>query len=78
MWVEQVPRGERVLTRSDAALRLARYMGGPWRAAAIAYLVPAFIRDAMYDLVARHRHRLVAGAESCYLPPPDVRARFLA
>ncbi len=78
IWVEPASGGERVSTRSAAALRVARYMGGPWRAAAVAYVVPAFLRDALYDLIARHRHRLVSGPESCYLPPPEVRARFLA
>ena len=78
IWVEPTATGERVLTRSAAALRVARYIGGPWRALALAGLVPRPIRDAVYDLIARHRHRLVREAEQCYLPPPAVRARFLA
>lgn len=78
MWVEDGTEGERVWVRSAAALRVARYIGGPWQAAMIAYLVPRPLRDAVYDLIARHRHRLARGPESCYLPPPAVRARFLA
>jgi predicted DCC family thiol-disulfide oxidoreductase YuxK len=78
IWVEPSPSGERVLTRSSAALRVARYIGGPWRALTLAYVVPRAIRDAVYDFVARHRHRLVRGPEQCYLPPPAARARFLA
>ena len=77
VWVEQTVGGERVLTRSSAALRVARYIGGPWRVLAVAALVPPRIRDSVYDFIARHRHRLVRGAEQCYLPPPAVRARFL-
>jgi predicted DCC family thiol-disulfide oxidoreductase YuxK len=69
--------GERVLVRSAAGLRAAQYLGGPWRLAALARLIPRPIRDAVYDLIARHRHRIVAGDEQCYLPPPSVRARFL-
>jgi predicted DCC family thiol-disulfide oxidoreductase YuxK len=78
IWVEPTATGELVLTRSSAALRVSRYLGGPWRALALASLVPRPIRDAVYDLIARHRHRLVPGAAQCYLPPPAVRARFLA
>lgn len=68
---------ERALIRSDAALWVARYLGGKWRVlAAIARVVPRPIRDAVYDLIARHRHQ-IAGAESCLLPTPAQRARFL-
>jgi predicted DCC family thiol-disulfide oxidoreductase YuxK len=77
IWVEPAAGGERVLTRSTAALRAARYIGGPWRAAAIAQLLPRTIRDAVYDVIARHRHRLASAPDQCYLPPPAARARFL-
>ena len=68
--------GERILIRSAAALRIANYMGGIWRVGALGALVPRFARDAVYDLIARHRHRL-ASTDRCYVPPPAVRARFL-
>jgi predicted DCC family thiol-disulfide oxidoreductase YuxK len=77
MWIEPTPNGELVLVRSAAAVRLARYIGGPWRALAIASLIPRPIRDAAYDFIARHRHRLVRSPEQCYLPPASARARFL-
>jgi predicted DCC family thiol-disulfide oxidoreductase YuxK len=78
IWVEGAgsPR-ERVLTRSAAALEVARYMGGAWRLAAAGRLVPRPLRDAVYDFIARHRHSLVAEGEQCYIPPPAVRTRFV-
>jgi len=77
VWVEapEGPGSERVLTRSDAALRVAAYLGGAWRLAVLARVVPRFLRDAAYDLVARHRHHLTAPA--CVVPAPAERARFL-
>jgi predicted DCC family thiol-disulfide oxidoreductase YuxK len=79
VWVEPGPAGApaRVLTRADAALRIARYLGGWWRLAGAARVLPRSLRDAMYDLVARHRHRLVRGGPACLVPAPEVRARFL-
>ena len=79
VWAEPGPPGSpgRVLTRSDAALRIARYLGGWWRLAAAARLVPRPLRNAGYDLIARHRHRLLAGGPACLVPAPEVRARFL-
>jgi predicted DCC family thiol-disulfide oxidoreductase YuxK len=78
IWVEpQSAGGERLLVRSAAALRAAWYLGGPWRLATLGYIVPRGVRDALYDFIARHRHRLARGADRCYIPPPAVRARFL-
>ncbi len=65
-----------VLTRSDAAIRVAWYVGGPWRAFEVARIVPRFMRDAVYRLIARHRHR-IAGTH-CFVPTAKERERFLA
>lgn len=77
-WVETLPGGsERVLVRSAAALRAARYLGGIWRiASGIGWLVPARAADRVYDAFARHRHRL-APSDACYVPSPAERDRFL-
>jgi predicted DCC family thiol-disulfide oxidoreductase YuxK len=77
IWYEAAPR-PRLLVRSDAALRLAAYLGGVWRLALIGYAVPRSIRDGIYGFVARHRHRLPgAGEAACVLPSESERERFL-
>jgi predicted DCC family thiol-disulfide oxidoreductase YuxK len=79
VWVdppEAGPRG-RVLVRSDAALRVARYLGGWWTLALAFGLLPRRLRDAGYDLIARHRHRLVGSGPACLVPEPEVRERFM-
>jgi len=71
-------RPETLLTKSSAALRVLRYLGGVWRPlAVVAAIVPRAIRDAVYDLIARHRHRLVRGGPACVIPTPEERSRFL-
>ena len=79
VWVDpaQDGRSEQALVRSDAALRVARYLGGPFHLARVAGLLPRSVRDTAYALVARHRHRLTPGGPRCLVPPPDVRERFL-
>ncbi len=69
---------ERVLTRSDAALAIGRYLGG-WhgRLARLAGLVPRFLRDLAYGLVARNRLRFFGGVDACRVPRGDERKRFL-
>jgi len=69
---------ETLLTKSPAALRVLRYLGGVWRPlGALAASVPRAIRDAIYALVARHRHRLIRGGPACVVPTPEERNRFL-
>ena len=68
----------RVSVRSDAVLGIARYLGGPWRAALILGLVPSAPRDWGYDLFARHRYRLFGRYDSCPIPGPEQRARFIS
>jgi predicted DCC family thiol-disulfide oxidoreductase YuxK len=75
LWLE--PGGERVLVRSAAALRVVRYLGGWWHLLRIGALVPTPIRDGVYRLIARHRHRLLRGGPACLVPGPEVRGRFL-
>lgn len=69
--------GERVYVRSDAALRVLKYLGGAWKLLLAGRLLPKPVRDFFYDLFARNRYRLFGKYESCLLPPPEVRSRFL-
>lgn len=80
VWYEPAHDGvtDRLLTRSTAALRVAKYLGGVWHLASVAVVVPRFLRDSLYRFVARHRHQLGPGAKQCLVPSPDQRARFLS
>jgi predicted DCC family thiol-disulfide oxidoreductase YuxK len=77
VYVERTPGGERVHTRSDAALKVAAYLGGFWNIFLAARILPRPFRDYCYDLFARNRYRFFGKYDSCMLPPPEVRARFL-
>jgi predicted DCC family thiol-disulfide oxidoreductase YuxK len=69
---------ERVLQRSDAILRAGRELGGFWTAcSALGRIVPRGLRDVVYRLVARNRYRMFGKYETCLLPDPDQRGRFL-
>jgi len=64
-------------TRSDAVLRILDRLGGVYRLLAFARVVPAPIRDVVYDLVATHRYRIFGRREQCPRPPADMESRFL-
>jgi predicted DCC family thiol-disulfide oxidoreductase YuxK len=69
--------GDVVATRSSAALRVVAILGWPIKALAVLWLIPRPIRDALYNLVARHRYRWFGRADRCGLPSPQVRDRLL-
>jgi predicted DCC family thiol-disulfide oxidoreductase YuxK len=77
VFVERGPGGERVHVRSAASLRVAAYLGGPWKLFLAARVIPAPVRDFFYNLVARYRYRFFGKYDACLLPPPEVRARFM-
>ncbi|MBL7952016.1 MAG: DUF393 domain-containing protein [Flavobacteriales bacterium] len=69
--------GERTWTRSGAAIRILMRLGGGWRLAGIFLLVPGFLRNAIYALVARSRYRWFGRLDSCRLPSAEERSLFL-
>lgn len=66
-----------VWTKSDAALHLARLMGGAWSLAAPLLAIPRAARDAVYDAIAARRYEWFGKREACRLPSPEERARFV-
>jgi predicted DCC family thiol-disulfide oxidoreductase YuxK len=69
--------GGRWFQESDAVLRVARHLGGAWKALTVFRLVPRPVRDWAYRLVARNRYRWFGRKEICWLPTPELRRRFL-
>lgn len=68
---------ERVSVRSAAGLRVVDYLGGPFRVLLAARVIPAGLRDRLYDRFAAVRYRLGGKHDTCPVPAPEVRARFL-
>ncbi len=62
--------------RSAAVLVLSRYLKWPFRALAWLVIVPRFIRDAAYRMIAASRYRIFGKRESCRMPDPGLRARM--
>jgi predicted DCC family thiol-disulfide oxidoreductase YuxK len=69
--------GDRCFTRSTAGLRVARRLRQPWPLLYGFVIVPRPLRDAVYGLIARNRYRWFGRQESCRVPTPELKARFL-
>jgi predicted DCC family thiol-disulfide oxidoreductase YuxK len=62
---------------SSAALRLMKGLGGIWSLAYVFAIIPQPIRDYFYKLFAKLRYRLFGKHETCMVPTPEIRAKFL-
>ncbi len=69
--------GEKTYSHSDVALEIVRQLGGFWTLLYILKIVPSFIRNAVYNWIARNRYRWFGQKESCMIPTPELKGRFL-
>ncbi len=67
----------RYYTHSSAALRTASYLRLPWNILTIFRVVPPFVRNAIYNWIARNRYRWFGKKDQCMMPTPELKARFL-
>jgi predicted DCC family thiol-disulfide oxidoreductase YuxK len=69
--------GDRFLTRSAALIAIAEALPGIWHGMRHLDMFPKEFRDRIYAAIARNRHRLFGKYETCWVPKPDVRGKFL-
>jgi predicted DCC family thiol-disulfide oxidoreductase YuxK len=67
----------KIYTRSTAALRVFKFLGGPWSVLYALIIVPPFIRDGIYNFISEHRYKWFGKKETCWLPKPEWENRFL-
>jgi predicted DCC family thiol-disulfide oxidoreductase YuxK len=64
-------------TASDAVLQISCHMSGLWPVLRWARILPKSLRDAVYNWIATHRYTWFGKRESCRVPTPEERSRFL-
>jgi predicted DCC family thiol-disulfide oxidoreductase YuxK len=64
-------------TKSTAALKICKNLKGLWKVFSVLLVIPKPIRDFFYNIVARNRYKWFGKRESCKLPSPEERSRFL-
>jgi predicted DCC family thiol-disulfide oxidoreductase YuxK len=67
----------KIYKKSAAALEIVRYLNGLWPALYVFKLLPSFLLDFLYDVIAKNRYRLFGRAEACRLPTPELRQKFI-
>jgi predicted DCC family thiol-disulfide oxidoreductase YuxK len=69
--------GERLLERSDAIIYVLMQLPGIWKLAAAGRVLPKILRNGIYKIVARNRYRVFGKHDSCMLPDPKHRHKFI-
>lgn len=68
----------RYLSRSAAALTVLKMLGMPWSLLYAATIFPAFLRNFVYDLIARNRYKWFGKRDTCMIPTPELMERFIS
>ncbi len=63
--------------RSTAALKVCRHLNSLWPVCYGLIIVPKFIRDGIYNWIAKNRYKWFGQKDSCMIPTPEIKARFL-
>ena len=69
---------DKIYRRSTAALRIAKELKAPYNLLYACIIVPRPLRDAVYNFIAKNRYKWFGQKTECWLPTPDLKARFLA
>jgi predicted DCC family thiol-disulfide oxidoreductase YuxK len=70
--------GNTLHTKSTAALHIIKHLDFPWNLATVGILLPKFIRDFLYDVVARRRYQWFGKSDTCSVPAAAVQDRFIS
>ena len=68
---------DKLYTRSAAALRILKHLGGAWSLLYGFIIVPEFIRDAVYKWIAKNRYKWFGKKAACWIPAPALKEKFL-
>jgi predicted DCC family thiol-disulfide oxidoreductase YuxK len=63
--------------KSNAALEIARQLSGLWPALYAFKIIPAFLRNWIYDWIARNRYKFFGRRDECMIPTPELKHRFI-
>ncbi len=69
--------GSKYYKKSTAALKVAAMLGFPYNLLYPLLIIPPFIRNSVYDVIAKYRYKWFGKKNTCRVPTPEERAKFL-
>jgi predicted DCC family thiol-disulfide oxidoreductase YuxK len=70
-------RGNKIFSKSTAVLLIFKDLGGIWKCFYPLIIFPGSFRDYFYNIVARNRYHLFGKRDSCMIPSPKIKTRFI-
>nr|WP_294896876.1 thiol-disulfide oxidoreductase DCC family protein [uncultured Pedobacter sp.] len=68
---------DQVFTKANAALKIASHLSGSWKLLRLGYLFPNFLRNSIYDIIAKYRYQWFGKKDQCMVPTPELKSKFL-
>ncbi|MEQ6118447.1 thiol-disulfide oxidoreductase DCC family protein [Reichenbachiella sp. MALMAid0571] len=66
-----------IFKKSKAAFEISKFLKPPWNWLAVFQVFPRFITDFFYDVIAKNRYAIFGKSDTCAIPTPALRSRFL-
>ena len=68
---------DKVFTHSDAILQIAKHLGGIYSLAVVFFIVPKFVRNFFYKIIAGNRYKWFGKRDACRMPTPELKSKFI-
>ncbi|MCI0449627.1 MAG: thiol-disulfide oxidoreductase DCC family protein [Chlorobi bacterium] len=69
--------GDKYYTKTTAALRVAKELKFPWNLSYFFIIIPPFIRNIAYNIIAKYRYRWFGKRNACRVPTDEEKEKFL-
>ncbi|MDB5249551.1 MAG: hypothetical protein JWQ40_3945 [Segetibacter sp.] len=66
----------KIYTKSTGALKVAKQLSGPWSLLYVFIIIPPFLRNPVYDFIARNRYKWFGKNEACWIPSASLKIKF--
>jgi predicted DCC family thiol-disulfide oxidoreductase YuxK len=70
-------KDEKYYLKSTGVLKILKDLGGIWKVFYIFIIIPRPFRDFVYDMIAKSRYRIFGKQDTCMIPTPELKDRFL-
>ncbi|MEA5459090.1 thiol-disulfide oxidoreductase DCC family protein [Arcicella sp. LKC2W] len=70
-------KNNQLYQKSEAALEITKHLSGFWKYLTIFRILPTFVLNFFYDIIATNRYLIFGKSDSCRMPTPDLKERFL-
>ena len=68
---------DKVFTHSDAILQIAKHLGGIYSLAVVFFIVPKFVCNFFYKIIAGNRYKWFGKRDTCRMPTPELKSKFI-